>query len=145
MNTVRHVLEVKGKDIWDITPEATVFDALRLMADKDVGSLLVMEGGKLAGILTEREYARQVILHGRTSKETRVREIMSTDLYPIHPEQTMEECMDVMTHKHVRYLPVMEDGELLGVISIGDVVSSIIHRQRQTIKSLEDRMTKKPG
>jgi len=144
LNTVRHVLQVKGQDIWDITPDATVFDALRLMADKDVGTLLVMEGGKLLGMISEREYARQVILMGRSSRETRVREIMSTDFYPIHPEQTLEECMALMTSKRVRYLPVIEDEQLIGVISIGDVVNSIIHRQRQTIRSLEDKIIRKP-
>lgn len=144
METVRHILEVKGKDIWDITPDDTVYNALRLMADKDVGTLLVMDGSRLLGMISEREYARQVILQGRSSRETRVREIMSTDFFPIHPDQTVEECMDLMTSKRVRYLPVMEGSEVLGVISIGDVVSNIMHRQRETIKSLETKITRKP-
>ncbi len=143
METVRHILEVKGKDIWDITPDETVYNALRLMADKDVGTLLVMDGSRLLGMISEREYARQVILQGRSSRETRVREIMSTDFFPIHPDQTVEECMDLMTSKRVRYLPVMEGSEVLGVISIGDVVSNIMHRQRETIKSLENKITRK--
>lgn len=144
METVRHILEVKGQDIWDITPESTVYDALRLMADKDVGTLLVIDHGKLVGMISEREYARQVILQGRSSRETRVREIMSTDFYAIHPDQTVEECMSLMTSKRVRYLPVMEEGELLGVISIGDVVGNIMHRQRETIKTLENQIVRKP-
>lgn len=138
MTTARHLLEVKGNDIWEISPNVTVFEALRLMADKDVGALLVMEKGKLIGILTERDYARKIILMGKASINTPVNEIMDTTFFPIHPDQTVEECMDFMTNRRVRYLPIMETGgEILGVISIGDVVKSVIHRQREVIKQFD--------
>jgi CBS domain-containing protein len=134
--TARHLLEVKGPDVWSISPNASVYDALRMMADKDVGALLVMEDEKLVGIISERDYARKIILFGKTSKETLVREIMSTRLFTIHPDQTVEEAMELMTAKHVRHLPVMVENHCLGVISIGDVVKNIIYRQRETIKNL---------
>ncbi len=138
MNTVRHLLEVKGNDIWEIQPNDTVFEALRLMAEKDIGALLVMEKGQLIGILTERDYARKIILKGKASISTPVHEIMDTTFFPIHPDQTMEECMDFMTNHRVRYFPVVEtNGEILGVISIGDVVKNIIHRQREVIKQFD--------
>ena len=136
LTTARHLLEVKGPDVWSITPDITVYEALRMMADKDVGALLVMEGDRLAGIISERDYARKIILQGKTSKDTLVREIMSTRLYTIHPDQTVEEAMELMTHHHVRHLPVVADEHVYGVISIGDVVNNIIHRQRETIKNL---------
>ena len=136
LTTVRHLLEVKGPDVWSITPDASVYDALRMMADKGVGALLVMENDKLAGIISERDYARKVILMGKTSRETLVSEIMSTRLFTIHPDQTVEEAMEVMSHRHVRHLPVVVGDDVLGVISIGDVVNNIIHRQRETIKNL---------
>ena len=136
ITTARHLLEVKGPDVWTITPDVSVYDALRMMADKDVGALLVMVGDKLAGIISERDYARKIILMGKTSKETLVSEIMSTRLFTIHPDQTVEEAMELMSHRHVRHLPVIDGEDVLGVISIGDVVNNIIHRQRETIKSL---------
>lgn len=141
MNTVRHILEVKGQDVWTIPPEATVLEALRLMADKDIGALLVVEGERLVGILSERDYARKVILMGKASKDTPVREIMTSKLYTVHPDQTVEECMALMTNHRIRHLPVMDGPEIIGVISLGDVVNNIIYRQRQTIKGLEDRIT----
>jgi len=139
IQTVRHILEVKGTDVWSIGPNATVFDALRMMADKDVGALLVMEDDKVVGIISERDYARKIILHGKSSKETLVREIMSTNLYTIHPDQTVEEAMELMTNKRVRHLPVMEGDKLVGMISIGDVVKNIIYRQREIIKSMSQK------
>jgi CBS domain-containing protein len=141
MDTVRHILEVKGRDVWTITPDTTVFEALRRMADKDVGALLVVEGDHLVGILSERDYARKVILMGKASKETLVSEIMTSKVFVVHPDQTVEECMTLMTNKRVRHLPVMDGQEIIGVISLGDVVNNIIYRQRQTIKGLEDRLT----
>ena len=141
MNTVRHILEVKGRDVWTIHPDATVLDALRLMADKDVGALLVVEGERLIGIISERDYARKVILMGKASKDTPVSEIMTTKLYTVHPDQTVEECMTLMSNHRIRHLPVMDGHEIFGVISLGDVVNNIIYRQRQTIKGLEDRLT----
>lgn len=139
IQTVRHILEVKGSDVWSIGPDATVFDALRMMADKDVGALLVMENDKVVGIISERDYARKIILHGKSSKETLVREIMSSNLYTVHPDQTVEEAMEIMTNKRVRHLPVMEGETLLGMISIGDVVKNIIYRQREIIKSMSQK------
>jgi CBS domain-containing protein len=140
MNTVRHILQVKGSDTWFIGPDDTVYEALRRMADKDVGALLVMEGEKLVGILSERDYARKVVLMGKTSKDTPVHEIMSREVYTIHPDQTTEECMQLMNNHHIRHVPVVdENNKVMGVVSIGDVVRSIIHRQRETIKDLESR------
>lgn len=140
MNTVRHILQIKGSFIWSIGPEETVYEALRMMANKDVGALLVMENDKMVGILSERDYARKIILHGKASKDTSVREIMTPLVYSVHPDQTIEECMDIMTHRRVRHLPVLDGDHLLGVISIGDVVNDIIHRQRSVISNLESRV-----
>jgi CBS domain-containing protein len=140
MDTVRHILQVKGRDVWTIAPDATVFEALRLMADKDVGALLVIEAGRMVGIISERDYARKVVLMGKTSKETLVSEIMTSKVFVVHPDQTVEECMTLMTNKRVRHLPVMDGEEIFGVISLGDVVKDIIFRQRQTIKGLEDKL-----
>ncbi len=142
--TARHLLEVKGPDVWSISPNATVYDALRMMADKDVGALLVMEGDTLAGIISERDYARKVILVGKTSRDTLVREIMSSKVFTIHPDQTVEEAMELMTNRRVRHLPVVADGHVYGVISIGDVVKNIIYRQRETIKTLSSKPTQTP-
>lgn len=139
INTARHILEVKGPDVWSISPDATVYDALRMMADKDVGALLVMEGDRLVGIISERDYARKVILVGKTSRDTLVREIMSSNVYTIHPDQTVEEAMEIMTNRRVRHLPVVAEGHVFGVISIGDVVKNIIYRQREMIKNLASK------
>jgi len=140
-STVQHILQVKGSDIWTISPDDTVFDALRLMANKGIGALLVMEGDKLVGILSERDYARKIILHGKSSKESKVFEIMTSEpLYTVHPQQTVHECMEMMTNKRVRHLPVVLDNKVLGVISIGDVVRTIIYEQREKIKNLENKL-----
>ena len=143
--TVRHLLEVKGNLIWSIGPNETVYEALRMMSIKDVGALIVMEGDKMVGILSERDYARKVVLLGKTSRETLVSEIMSQHVYTVHPDQTIEEAMELMTHKRIRHLPVVEDNNeqhLLGMISIGDVVRAIIYKQREAIKSLEEKFMK---
>lgn len=147
MNTVRHILQIKGNYIWSISPEETVFEALRLMSNKDVGALLVMEGEKMVGIISERDYARKIVLQGKASRDTKVREIMTPVVHTIHPDQTIDECMELMTRHHVRHLPVFENDKLLGIISIGDVVNDIIHRQRQTISNLENltKGTKPPS
>lgn len=137
ISTARHLLEVKGNDYWTISPDATVFDALRLMANKDVGALLVTVDEKLVGIISERDYARKIVLLGKSSHDSLVRDIMSTTVYTLHPDQTVEEAMELMTNRRVRHLPVVEDGNILGVISIGDVVQNIIHRQRETIKKMD--------
>ena len=138
MNAIRQLLQLKGGDLWMISPDASVFEALRRMADKDVGALLVMEGERLMGIISERDYARKIILKGRASRDTLVSEIMTTEVYTIHPDQTVEESMAVMTNHRVRHLPVVENGQVIGMISIGDAVRDIIYRQRETIKSLEE-------
>ncbi len=140
MITAKSILELKGHDIWTVSPEDTVYDALRLMARMDVGALLVTQGEKLIGIISERDYARKVILVGKSSKETLVKEIMTSNLITIHPMQTCEECMDLMTKNHVRHLPVVLDGDLIGLVSIGDVVKNIIFKQREKIKDLSSRM-----
>jgi CBS domain-containing protein len=144
MATIRHLLQIKGNDIWSVPPSSTVFDALRMMADKDIGALLIMEGDKLVGILSERDYARKVILHNKASRDTLVSEIMTSNVFTIHPGQTAQECMSLMTEKHIRHLPVVEDGTVVGVISIGDLVKDIIYQQRQAIKDLEQRVGSQP-
>jgi CBS domain-containing protein len=140
MLTAQNILEIKGKDVWTISPDDSVFDALRLMARVDVGALMVMDGNKLIGIISERDYARKVILVGKSSKETLVKEIMTKKVVTIHPMQTCEECMDLMTKNQIRHLPVMDDGELIGVVSIGDVVKHIIYKQREAIKNLTGKV-----
>jgi CBS domain-containing protein len=137
LNTIRHILQVKGNDIWMIEPDATVLEALRRMADKDVGALLVFENGKLVGIFSERDYSRKIILQGKTSKETAVRDAMTTDFITLHPDQTIHECMEIMNNRRVRHLPIVENDEVIGVVSIGDVVRNIIYNQREEIKNLE--------
>lgn len=137
MSTVHDILRVKGYDVWSITPEATVFDALTEMARKDVGALTVMEGERLVGIISERDYARKVILQGKTSRDTLVREIMSSPVVCVRPQQTVEECMALLTGRRIRHLPVIEDDRVIGIISIGDLVKSIISEQQFIIEQLE--------
>ena len=143
MKTVKELLRVKGYQVWSIGPDATVYEALTLMAEKDVGALLVLDSGQLVGILSERDYARKIVLKGKTSRETPVREIMTEKVVWVRPDQTIEECMALMTNKHIRHLPVMEEGRLLGVISIGDVVKDIISEQEFVIAQLENYITGK--
>ena len=145
MDTIRHILQVKGPDVWSCTPRTTVYDALRTMADKNVGALLVMEDSRVVGIFSERDYARKVILLGRTSKETFVGDIMTSKLVTIHPDQTLEEAMELMTNKRVRHLPVMEGDHLEGMISIGDVLREIIYIQRTKIRDMENKILAKEG
>ncbi|TLN27713.1 CBS domain-containing protein [bacterium] len=140
MNPIRQILQLKGDFVWTITPNESVFEALRLMADKDIGALLVMQDEKIVGILSERDYARKVVLLGKSSRETLVSEIMSSPVITIHPDQTVEEAMETMTLKHFRHLPVVEDDRLVGMISIGDVVRDIIYRQREKIKEMSERI-----
>lgn len=137
MITVRQLLQVKGGDVWSIAPDASVFDALKLMADKGIGSLLVLEGEKVVGILSERDYARKVILKEKSSMDTPVKEIMTQKVITIRPEQNIQECMALMTDMRVRHLPVLSDDQLVGVISIGDVVKAIISQQEFMIDQLE--------
>ncbi len=137
MTTVKQVLDQKGREVFSIRPDATVFDAIKKMAEKNVGSLVVMDDDKLIGIITERHYARKVVLEGRASPATPVRAIMETSVIYAKPQQSVEECMAVMTDKKIRHLPVIENGRLIGVISIGDLVQAIISHQQFTIEQLE--------
>ena len=137
MKTVREILEAKSHKLLSISPQTSVLDALKLMADKDVGALVVLDGGRLAGIFSERDYARKVILHGKSSKATPVSEIMTHKVVCVRPDQSVEECMALMTDKRIRHLPVLEDRKVIGVISIGDVVKEVISEQRFVIEQLE--------
>ncbi len=137
MATVSDMLRTKGHDIWSVTPDTTIYDALKLMADKNIGAVLVMDAGNLVGILSERDYARKVTLKGRTDRDTLAREIMTERVICVSPKECAEDCMAVMTEKHVRHLPVIENERLVGVISIGDVVKAIIPEQEFIIKQLE--------
>lgn len=136
MKTVKDILQIKGRDVWSIAPDATVYDALKLMANKDVGALAVLDDGKLIGIVSERDYARKVILKGKSSKDTPIRDIMSPKVAHVRPDTIMEACMELMTDKHIRHLPVFESDQLVGMISIGDVVSAIITEQKFIINQL---------
>ena len=137
MSKVSDLLKNKGGDIWSIGPDASVYDAIKLMAEKSVGALMVTEGTKVVGVISERDYARKVILMGHSSRETKIREIMTTRVVYANPDETVEECMALMTDKHIRHLPIMEREKLVGVISIGDLVKSIIAEQKFTIEQLE--------
>jgi IMP dehydrogenase len=141
MKTVRDILKVKGQAVWCVEMGSTVFEALGRMAEKEVGALVVMDGARLAGIISERDYARKIILLGRTSPNTRVEEIMTSHVAYTHMEQSIEECMAIMTDKRIRHLPVIDEGKLVGIISIGDLVKSIIADQQFIIEQLERYIT----
>jgi CBS domain-containing protein len=141
MKTVRDILQVKGHDVWSIDPEATVLEALQRMAEKAIGALAVMDGSRLVGIITERDYARKVFLLGRASPTTLVKEIMTSHVVHTYLNQPIEECMAVMTDKRVRHLPVIDEGKLVGLISIGDLVKAIIADQKFIIEQLERYIT----
>lgn len=134
--TIGWILGNKRRGIWSIAPEATVYDALAMMAEKEVGALLVMTGARLVGIISERDYARKIILQGRSSKETTVQEIMTGSMHTVTTGETVDECMRIMTHHRIRHLPVFEKDELVGVVSIGDLVNAIISEQARTIDHL---------
>jgi CBS domain-containing protein len=137
MKTIRQLLEAKGRDVWSVDPDASVFEALELMAEKEVGALLVVDGADVVGVFSERDYARKIFLKGRSSKETRVDEIMTARVVYAPPDQTIEECMALMTDKRIRHLPVMDEGRIVGVISIGDLVKAIIVEQKYIIEQME--------
>ena len=142
MTTVADLLKAKAHhSVHTIAPQASVFDALTLMAEKSIGALLVMEGEKVVGIITERDYARKIILMARSSKETPVRDIMTSSVMYVRPDQTSEECMVLMTENRLRHLPVMDSGNLIGLISIGDLVKDIISEQKFIIQQLEHYIT----
>jgi CBS domain-containing protein len=137
LDPVSCILRRKGTDVWSVTSDSTVYDAMKLMADKDIGSVLVIDNGRLVGNLSERDYARKIILFGRTSKDTLVREIMAEDLITIGPDCSVDEAMRIITTNRIRHLPVVRDGEILGMISIGDLVQWIAFAQDHTIEQLE--------
>ncbi len=136
MKLVRHLLDTKGDEVITIGRNASVFDAIKLMADRAVGSMLVMDGNALVGIVTARDYARKVILKGRASDSTEVGDIMTTDLVTTSASQTVRDCMTLMTEERIRHLPVVEDGQVIGLISIGDLVNAIISDQQEEIEQL---------
>lgn len=136
MHTVSQLLQAKGHHVETVDRDSTVYDALALMAEKGIGALVVMHAGKPVGLFSERDYARNIILKGRASKETKVSQIMASHVVVAHPEQSVEECMAVMTEKRVRHLPVLEGDELIGIISIGDLVKAIIENQQFMIEQL---------
>ena len=137
MTTMRHLLDRKGRSVYSIPPEAPVLEAIRAMAEHHVGALLVMRGAELLGIVSERDYARKVILKGRSSSATPVTEIMSSPVTTVDPATSVEEAMRIMTDRRIRHLPVTEDRRVAGVISIGDLVKAVIEDQQQTIEQLE--------
>jgi CBS domain-containing protein len=137
MHTVRQILQGKGQQVWSVGPQDMVYVALEKMAQHGIGALLVMEDDRLIGIFSERDYARKVILQGRSSKTTPVRELMTTKVYYVDPDRSTEECMQLMTSCHIRHLPVVENSKVVGVISIGDVVKSLLQDREATIRQLE--------
>jgi CBS domain-containing protein len=137
MKLVQHLLDNKGRDIISISPDASVLDAIKLMADKGIGALVVIDGGDLKGIVTERDYARKVIIKGRASDSTPVADIMTVEVITTSSQKTVDECMEMMTAKKCRHLPVVDEGELVGMISIGDLVQAIIADQQEEIEQLE--------
>ena len=141
MKFVSEMLKGKGRDVWTVSPDSTVYDALQVMADKNVGALMVLENDQVVGVFSERDYARKVILKGKASKDTPVSDIMSTKLVWVRPGQSIEDCMNLMTNRRIRHLAVLEEGRLIGVISIGDVVKAIISEQEFTIQQLEQYIT----
>lgn len=137
--TVAEILKSKGSDVWSVSPDTLVYRALQLMQEKGAGALVVLDAeGKVAGMISERDYARKVILEGRSSKETSTSDIMTKELYVVKPETTVDECISLMTEKRVRHLPVLDKGKLVGMVSIGDVVKAIIKEQRIEIKFLNE-------
>jgi CBS domain-containing protein len=138
---ISEILSAKGDIVWSVSPDATVLEAIQMMADKNVGALLVTKDEQLVGVLSERDYTRKVVLKGRSSKETPVRDIVSDKVISVSPDHTVEECMKLMTEHRIRHLPVVEGSKILGVISIGDLVNSIISHQTSAIHQLETYIT----
>jgi len=137
MQTVKDILNTKGNDVWSVGPDTMVLDALRLMADKDVGAVLVLDGRKLLGIFSERDYARKVVLAGRSSKESPVRTVMTSHLVCVSPDKSVEECMGLMTDGRLRHLPVVDHKRVVGVVSIGDLVKATLDDRELTISQLQ--------
>lgn len=143
--TISDILRTKGSHVWTITPDATVFDAIKLMDEKNVGALLVMRGETLAGIISERDYTRKVALKGRSSKDITVSEILSSRVLSVTSNHSVEECLRLMTENHFRHLPVVENNKVLGIVSIGDLVNHVISEQSSTIQQLQTYITGLPG
>jgi len=137
MLRITYLLALKGKDVWSIDPEAPVLDAIRMMAERRIGALPVIRGGQLLGIVSERDYARKVILMNRSSADTPVRDIMTSPVTTVSPDQAVHNCMEIMTEKRIRHLPVVDRNGVVGIISIGDLVKAVIEEQQQTIDQLE--------
>jgi CBS domain-containing protein len=137
VKTIKELLNNKGNEVWSVSPDATVYESIEIMANKAAGALMVVDGGKPVGIISERDYARKVILQGRSSKDTMVREIMTSRIIHTSPDRSVEECMSLMTTNKIRHLPVMEDEQLVGFVSIGDLVKATISDQQSTIEQLE--------
>jgi CBS domain-containing protein len=137
MTMVRHLIDGKGRGLYSVEPDDPVLEAIRQMAEHHIGALLVMKGTELQGIISERDYARKVILHGRSSAETPVWQIMSSPVLTVRPDQTVEDCMKLMTERRVRHLPVVDGGRVVGIVSIGDLVKAVIEDQQHTIEQLE--------
>lgn len=137
MKTVRNILQYKSQSIYSVDPDTSVLDALKIMMDKNISALLVMEGPELKGIFTERDYARKIILQGKSSKETKIKEVMTASLEVINLNSSIDHCMQVMTDKHIRHLPIVDNGKVSGMISIGDLVKFVINDQKQTIEQLQ--------
>lgn len=143
MKTVKDMLKSKKNELWFVAPTATVFDALKIMGEKEIGALMVMDAGKVVGIISERDYARKVILKGKASKDTLVKEIMTSNMFSVKPENTVEECMVLITGKHIRHLPVFDKDKFVGIVSVGDVVKSLISEQEKLIEQLSDYISGK--
>lgn len=143
--TISEILSHKGTQVWSIAPEATVFDAIQMMADKNIGALLVTQADRLVGILTERDYTRKVALKGKSSKQTAVKEILSGQVFHVTPDHTVEDCMRLMTDHRVRHLPILDGERIMGIISIGDLVNWIITAQSSTIHQLQTYISGVPG
>jgi CBS domain-containing protein len=141
IKTIREILDKKGHQIWSVSPDTKIFEALQLMAEKNIGALVVLNGDKLVGIISERDYARKVALKGKTSKETPIRDIMTPKVLYVTPEKTAEDCMALMIEKRIRHLPVYEQDKLIGVVSIGDVVKAVIEEKKIAIEHLENYIT----
>jgi len=141
MITVGELLEGKGHNVWSVGPEDTVYDTIKMMDEKHVGALAVVKDNELIGIISERDYARQVILKDRTSRQTKVKEIMTRHVYYTHPEQTIDECLVIINERRIRHLPVLDHNKLVGMMSVGDVVKEIIKDQKYTIEQLENHLS----
>ncbi len=142
MKFVKEILRVKGNQVWSVSPDASLKEALQIMADKNVGALLVMDNDEVVGIFSERDYARRVVLYNKSATDTPVREVMISDVFYVKPDDKIEFCMELISDKHIRHLPVLEDGNLVGIISIGDIVKATIAEMQYIIKQLDSYITR---